>query len=161
MNFNFGFSYVGLFFIMMLIIPNIIWSKNIPIDYEKYAVKENKILLLFEKIGQILVTCFALIFSDFNIQHFNYWTILLLISFLIMLLYEFYWIRYFNSNRTMKDFYSSVLGIPLAGATLPVLAFLLLAIYGRNILMFIAIIIFGIGHICIHFGHFKDIKKLN
>ncbi len=160
MNFNFGFSYVGLFFIMMLIIPNIMWSKNIPKDYEKYAVNENKVLQLFEKIGQILVTCFALIFKDFNIYHFSYWTIILLISFLIMLLYEFYWIKYFNSNKTMKDFYNSVLGIPLAGATLPVFAFLLLAIYGKNLLMVIAVIILGIGHIGIHLGHFKEINDI-
>lgn len=160
MNFNFGFSYVGLLFIMMLIIPNIMWSKNIPKDYEKYAVNENKGLLLFEKIGQILVTYFALIFKDFNIQHFSNWTIILLVSFLIMLLYEFYWIKYFKSNKTMKDFYNSVLGIPLAGATLPVLAFLLLAIYGKNILMVIAVIILGIGHIGIHLGHFKEIKEI-
>lgn len=38
---NFGFSYIGLIFLAMLIIPNIIWTKNQPTDYEKYAVNEN------------------------------------------------------------------------------------------------------------------------
>ena len=33
-----------------------------------------------------------------------------------MILYEVYWIRYFRSNRTMEDMYSSLLGIPVAGA---------------------------------------------
>ena len=47
-----------------------------------------------------------------------------------MVLYEIYWIRYFRSAKTMKDLYSSILGIPVAGATLPVLAFMLLAVYG-------------------------------
>ena len=31
--------------------------------------------------------------------------------------------------------YSSILGIPVAGATLPVLAFLLLGVYGKNIFL--------------------------
>ena len=36
----------------MLIIPNIIWSKNKPKDYYKYLKNENKVLLLFERIGE-------------------------------------------------------------------------------------------------------------
>jgi hypothetical protein len=75
-----------------------------------------------------------------------------------MLLYEIFWIRYFRSPRTMKDFYSGILGIPVAGATLPVLAFLLLALYGRNILLGAAVVILGIGHIGIHLMHRKEIE---
>lgn len=50
----------------------------------------------------------------------------------LMVLYEFWWIGYFRSEKAMRDFYSSLLGIPVVGATLPVLAFLMLGIYGRN-----------------------------
>ena len=74
----------------------------------------------------------------------------------MMVLYEVYWIRYFKSEKTMKDFYSSILGIPVAGATLPVLAFMLLAIYGRNAILGVAVIILGIGHIGIHLMHKKE-----
>ena len=155
---NFGFSYVGLIYLLMLYIPNIIWSKNLPKDYNKYVKNENKALLCFEKIGEVLVTFFAVIFTDFNINKISYWSIILLISFLMMVLYEIYWVRYFKSNKTMKDMYSSILGIPVAGATLPVLAFLLLGIYGKNIFLIIAIIILGIGHIGIHLNHKKEIK---
>ena len=56
----------------------------------------------------------------------------------------------------MKDFYSSILGIPVAGATLPVMAFALLAVYGKNIILGIAVIILGIGHIGIHLMHKKE-----
>lgn len=75
-----------------------------------------------------------------------------------MILYEVFWIRYFRSEKTMKDFYSSILGIPVAGATLPVLAFLLLAIYGKNIILGIAVVILGIGHIGIHLMHRREIE---
>ena len=42
---HFGFSYVGLVYLVMLMLPNIIWTKNQPKDYEKYAPNENKVLL--------------------------------------------------------------------------------------------------------------------
>ena len=38
---HFGFSYVGLIYLIMLMVPNIIWTKNKPKDYEKYVVNEN------------------------------------------------------------------------------------------------------------------------
>lgn len=58
----------------------------------------------------------------------------------------------------MKDFYSGILGIPVAGATLPVLSFMLLAIYGKNILLGAAVVILGIGHIGIHLMHRVEIE---
>lgn len=65
---HFGFSYIGLIFLLMLFIPNIIWTKCKPRDYEKYVINENKILLLFERTGEVLVCVISLIFSDFNLR---------------------------------------------------------------------------------------------
>ncbi len=98
MNIHFGFSYIGLIFLTMLMLPNILWSKNKPKDYEKYVKNENKVLLIFERIGEVLVTCLSLIFNDFNINQISIWSIILLIAFILMILYEVYWIRYFKSN---------------------------------------------------------------
>lgn len=154
---HFGFSYMGLIFLAMLTIPNLIWTKNMPKDYEKFASNENKLLQIFERIGEAAVTCCALIFSDFNIGEISFWSVWLGAACLLMILYEIYWIRYFRSEKTMADFYSSLLGVPVAGATLPVTAFLLLGIYGKNIFMLISVIILGIGHIGIHLNHRKEI----
>ena len=107
----------------------------------------------------MLVSCLVLIFSDFNLKPWSLWNWWLIAAFLVMVLYEVYWVRYFRSEKTMKDFYSSILGIPVAGATLPVLAFMLLAIYGRNAILGVAVIILGIGHIGIHLMH-KNEKEL-
>ena len=156
---NFGFSYVGLIYLVMLMLPNIIWTKNQPKDYEKYVGNENKVLLMFERVGEVLVSCAALVFSDFNIKPWSSWSWWLVVSFALMVLYEIFWIRYFRSEKTMEDFYSSILGIPVAGATLPVLAFLLLAVYGKNIVLGAAVIILGIGHIGIHLMHRREIGK--
>ena len=154
---NFGFSYIGLIFMAMLIIQNIIYTKNQPADREKYAAEENKVLQIFERIGEALVTCCALIFSDFNIGRISPWSLWLLGACLLMILYEIYWVRYFKSEKTTADFYRNLLGIPVAGASLPAVAFLLLGVYGRNIFMIISAVIFGIGHIGIHWQHRKEI----
>lgn len=127
-------------------------------NLKNYVKNENKVLLLLEWLGEMLVTCLSLIFSDFNINKISNWSSILLIAFIIMILYEIYWIRYFKSNKTMKDMYSSLLGIPVAGATLPVVAFLLLGIYGRNIFLIISTIVLGIGHIGIHLNHKKELE---
>ena len=75
---------------------------------------------------------------------------------LAMALYEVHWIRYFRSQRTMRDFYRSLLGIPVAGAVLPVLAFMLLAVYGKNPFLFGAAFLLGVGHIRIHLEHSRE-----
>lgn len=152
---HWGFSYIGLLFLLMLIIPNLIWTKHKPRDYN--SSEENKFLLAFEKAGQCLVTCSALIFSDFNIHGWSFWNLWLIAAFVLMLLYELWWIRYFKSEKTLKDFYSSLCGVPVAGATLPVAAFLLLGIYGKVIWLIASVIILGIGHIGIHLQHRRKI----
>ncbi|MBQ2935714.1 MAG: alpha/beta hydrolase [Lachnospiraceae bacterium] len=155
--FRFGFSYVGLIYLLMLFIPNIIWTKNQPADYEQYVKKENRILQLLEKIGEVSVCCVVLIFRDFNIRPLSLWSLWLVASFVLMLFYEYYWICYFKSKKRMCDFYRSVCGVPVAGATLPVCAFFLLGIYGCNAFLMVATIILGIGHIGIHYQHYREI----
>ncbi|MFL0247101.1 hypothetical protein [Candidatus Clostridium stratigraminis] len=151
-----GFSYVGFIYLLMLWIPNTFWSKRRPVDYD--TSKENKILLFFERAGQVCCTLSILIFSDFNIRAFSPWSLWLVLSFLLMLLYEFYWIRYFINEPTEENFYRSFCGIPVPGASLPVMAFLLLGIYGKVIWLIMSAILIGIGHIGIHLQHLKAIR---
>lgn len=153
---HFGFSYVGCIYLLMLFIPNIIWTKNQPLGYSDIVLNENKVLLAMERVGQVLVTCAAVIFSDYNLKPFSGWSVWLIVSFLLMIIYEINWIHYFNSKRTLKDYYGSFLGIPVPGASLPVVAFLLLGIYGKVIWLVISITILGIGHIGIHLQHLKE-----
>lgn len=157
-NYEFRFFVYWPVFLLMLIIPNIIWSKFQPENYQHYVKNENKLLKILERTGESLVTVIVLIFADFNIDTLSLWTLWLAAAFLFMILYEIYWVRYFCSKRTMKDFYCSLLGIPMAGATLPIAAFLL-AVYGKNIYLLIAVIILGIGHIGIHLNHRKEVQN--
>ncbi|ALC88913.1 hypothetical protein AM500_03185 [Bacillus sp. FJAT-18017] len=153
-----GFSYVGLTYLLMLFIPNIIWSKNPPLDYDPSL--ENKVLLLLERIGQISCSCSILIFTDYNLSSFSPWSIWLIISFSLMVLYEFCWIRYFRNENTLWNFYRSFYGFPVPLASLPVLAFLLLGIYGKVLWLIVSAIVIGIGHIGIHIQHYKALKPV-
>lgn len=155
---RFGFSWVGLVYLAMLMTPNLMWTKNRPKDYDRYAANENRLLLALERIGEVLVSAAALVFSDFNPRGWTPWCLWLVASFALMLLYEIFWIRYFRSEKTMADFYSGLLGIPVAGATLPVAAFFLLGVYGRNIFMIASTIVLGIGHIGIHLAHAREAR---
>ena len=154
---HFGFSYIGVIWLIMLFVPNGFWAKNKPTDYDKYVGNENKILLMFERAGEVLCSMLCLIFSDFNIRFTSIWSLWLLASFILMVLYELYWIRYFKSGKTMADMYSSYAGFPVAGASLPCVAFLFLGIYGTNIFMIIAALILSVGHIGIHLMHRKEV----
>ncbi len=152
-----GFSYVGLIMLLMLFIPNFIWTKNQPKDYDKYAAKENKILLAFERAGQFIVTPCALLFSSFNPHGWNFWCAVLILAILNLVVYDIAWVRYFKSEKTMEDFYRGFLGMPLALATYPVIAFYLLGVFGGNIIMILGSVILGIGHIGIHAQHARQV----
>lgn len=152
---HFGFSYIGLIFLLLLFVPNIIWTRKKPKGYT--SENENKVFLFLERTGEILTTICTLIFDDFNLHNWSNWTWWLIAAFVLMVMYELWWMRYFLNEQKLSDFYSSFLGIPLAGATLPVISFFLLGIYGKVIWLIIAGIILGVGHIGIHLQHSKEL----
>lgn len=154
---HFGFSYVGLVFLLLLYVPNLLWTRHKPRDYDRYARNENRFLLICERIGEVSVSCLVLCFRDFNPHGLSPRLLWLLGALVLMLLYEAFWIRYFRSSRTMRDFYGNFLGIPVPGASLPVAAVLLIAVYGGNPFLLAAGVILGIGHIGIHLQHRKEV----
>ena len=156
---SFGFSFIGLIFLVMLFVPNIIWTRNKPLDYDKYVLQENKVLLTLERIGEATVSFLMLINDDMKLLKDDPSYIWLILTFVVMILYEIFWISYFHSEKKMQDFYSSILGIPVAGASLPVIGVLLMAVFRKSIVLFIAGIILGIGHIGIHLEHRSQINK--
>ena len=152
-----GFSWMGLVFLSLLFLPNLLWTKAQPQGYSPQG--ESKVLRLFERTGETACSGCALLFQDFNPQGWSLWSLWLAGSLLLMLLYELWWIRYFHSERRLEDFYSSLMGIPVAGATLPVAAFLLLGVYGKVVWMVLAALALGVGHIGIHLRHRRDLKN--
>lgn len=150
-----GFSYIGFIFLCCLIIPNVCWAYRKP--EIPLRVKENGILLAFEKAGQAAVTALLLCCADLNIHGASVWPLWVAIA--LTLLYLLFWARYFTGKQTSAKLYGPFLGIPLPGATLPVAAAFLLSVYGKVIALGIAVIVLGIGHIGIHIQHLRALKS--
>lgn len=150
-------SLVGMVFLLMLFIPNIIWSKNLPDGYEESAKHENKLLLTLERAGEGLVSTLVLI--DRRTDRFSLSPRIgyLVLALVLMILYELYWRKYFLSAHKLSDMYSDYCGFPLAGASLPVFAVFLIGIYACNVFIIVSAVILGIGHIGIHLMHKKEI----
>ena len=142
----------------MLFVPNILWARHMPKDYKQQAKNENRILVMLERIGEVTVTVLVLLFNDCSVR-FCWRALLLLVALVCMIMYEIYWVNYFKGTKTMYDFYKSICGIPLPGAVLPVVSVLLIAAYSKNVFLFIAGVVLGIGHIGIHFQHWKEVGK--
>ena len=163
-HYSFGFGYVGIIFLLMLFIPNIIWTKHQPTGYDEYVKNENKVLGILEKIGEAGATVLLPFFTDFNFRsgprgtgfYVSFLDLYIILAFCLMIFYEIYWGRYFKSEQTMKDFYRGIAGIPLAGATIPVISLLLIGIGARNIALILVSLVLGIGHIGIHYMHYKE-----
>lgn len=147
---------MGLTFLVMLFAPNLLWTRHKPRDYDRYAAGENRLLLALERVGETAVTVLVLIFRDYDPVRIDRRLCWLGAALGLMILYECFWVGYFRSEKTMKDFYRSMPGIPVPGASLPVAAALLIAVYGKNPFLFGAGILLGIGHIGIHLIHKKE-----
>ena len=154
LSFRVGFSWVGVVFLVMLFVPNLAWAKHKPQGYGQDGQAESRLLLALERLGQATVTCLVLITADLDCP--GGW---LAAALGLMLLYEGFWLRYFKSEKTMQDFYSSFLGIPVAGASLPVAAVLLFGIHAKSPLLFAAGAVLGVGHIGIHLQHRQRLKR--
>ena len=165
--YDLGFCITGFVFLLMLFVPNIIWArKEKPAGYAESAERENRVLLTCERIGEILMSVSLIVFTALDPKvmilsgfYFEWKIILWITAFVLMVLYEGYWIKYFRGPKTMKDFYMSFAGFPVAGATLPVMACLLLGIYAGNAIVIGASVLLGIGHIGIHLMHRKELAK--
>ena len=154
---QFGFSIVGVVFLAMLFVPNIIWGRNQPPGYAEISKNENRILLALERIGEVAATCTAVIFVC--PQGFSFpWLLWLIAAFALMILYEIAWMRYFNGGGELADMYRPLGPIPIPLASLPVAAIFLLGVWYQSPLTLIAAIVLGIGHIGIHLGHVRELS---
>lgn len=145
-----GFSYMGAIYLILLWIPNLIYLKARPADD---SAPEPRWLHGIEMVGQAACTTCALLFSDYDPVAWSPWSLWLVGSWMLMLLYELCWARYFVGPHTRARMYRSLGFIPVPLATLPVAAFFLLGVYGRVIWLMFAALVLAVGHIGIHLIH--------
>lgn len=146
---SFGFSWVGLAFLLALFVPNIVWAAFAkPTDYNPDA--EDRTLRVFERVGQIATTTLAVVTTGADPGSWTAWSWWLVAAVALLVAYEITWIRYFTSTRTAIDFTRNLLGIRVPLASLPVAAFLLLGVYERSFWLILAVAVLAVGHIGLH-----------
>ena len=152
-----GFSFVGLFCLLLLFVPNILWMRA-----QKEPPKQNPepvLLTWLERIGQIGIVVCALIFRDYDRILWSPRLLLLAAAVLLLVCYDLWWVRYFRGERGKADLYRSFLGIPLAGAVFPTAGFFLLGAFGGVVWLMLASAIFGAGHIPISYINRKNLNN--
>jgi hypothetical protein len=152
---DFRFSPLGTAYLAMLFVPNLLWAGRRSRRANPGEPKENALLLTLERVGQAGTTIAALVLPA-NQTPGPVRLTCLAVSLLAMALYELSWLRYFGGAETTVNLYRSLGPIPMPLATLPVLGFILLALYEVHPYLLAGVLILGVGHIGVHGQHARQ-----
>lgn len=137
------FNVFGLIFIVLIMIPNIIYAIKCKDGYDNKW--NNKVVMILEQIGRYG----CIIFMIINIPNtwFGWWSdeafaLYLIINTILVLTYLIIWIICFNKNNLFKALSLSII---------PSLTFIFSGIMSRSILLIISSIIFAPTHIMISY----------
>lgn len=136
-------NYWGLFFVIVILIPNIVFAATCEDGFENHF--QNKFVELFEQIGRF--GCFFSMFISIPFMCKGYWfdhgeTVYLILGVLLVALYCFGWIIFWRENSIRKSLYLSVI---------PSALFVESGIISGNIMLVIFAIIFAPCHIRISY----------
>ena len=142
------FNIFGLVFIVVIMIPNIVFAIKCKEAFEnKWS---NKVVELLEQIGRI--GCFG--FMIFNVPGtwFGWWSdeafaIYLIVDSLLIVLYCIIWVICWKKNNVFRA---------LALSIIPAVVFMFSAVMSRSILLIIASMLFAPTHIMISYKNVKD-----
>ena len=141
------FNVFGLVFIVVIMIPNIVFAVRCKDDFENKW--NNKVIELIEQIGRF--GCIG--FMIFNVPGtwFGWWSneafaIYLIIDFLLISLYCALWFIFWKKNNVFRA---------LALSIIPSVIFLFSGVMSRSILLIIATILFAPTHILISYKNAK------
>ena len=142
------FNIFGLVFIVVIMIPNIVFAIKCKEAFEnKWS---NKVVELLEQIGRY--GCFG--FMIFNVPGtwFGWWSdeafaIYLIVDSLLIVLYCIIWVICWKKNNVFRA---------LALSIIPAVVFMFSAVMSRSILLIIASILFAPTHIMISYKNVKD-----
>ena len=154
---SFALSPLGAAYLAMLFIPNAFWARRRNRDADPAAPNENSLLVALERVGQVTTTM-AVLFAPASDSPGTARVACLGASFLAMFLYELSWLRYFQTDGSVANLYRSLGPVPLPLALLPVLGFLLLALYEVHVVLLGAVVVLGVGHIGIHGQHASRLR---
>ena len=146
------FNPFGLSFIVLIMIPNIVFALKCKEGFENpWKSKIAKILEIFEQIGRY--ACFAMMIFNIPGTYFGFcsdsaFAIYLIVNFILIFDYCLIWILCFRKNNLFKTITLSVI---------PSVIFLFSGFLSRNLLLIIFAVIFAPSHIGLSVGN--QIKK--
>lgn len=157
--YRFGFSVSGLVYLIMFLIPKLLWEKKRRSGGQA-AYDGNKVLTVLAQSGQVALIASMLVFKSTDPYvkvlpegiYFDWKMVLWAAAFVLMILYEIYGLICVNSRKKKRDLYSYFAGYPAAGITLPVTAAVLIGLYSMNLIIIAAAVMLGAGCIGIHAG---------
>ena len=134
----------GLIIMMVIMIPNIIFSMKEKSFESKY---NNKLVEIIEQIGRF--GSMGLMIFNISLLEFGYWfnngkIIYMILISILSILYCFVWFLYFIEATMEKA---------MLLAIIPTVIFLLSGIIQGKVLLIITAILFGIGHIIITYNN--------
>ena len=150
------FNPFGLFFIILIMIPNIVFAIKCKEGFENpWKSKIAKILEIFEQIGRY--GCFAMMIFNIPGTYFGFcsdsaFAIYLIVNFILIFSYCLIWIICFRKNNLFKT---------IALSVIPSVIFLFSGFLSRNLLLIIFAVIFAPSHIGLSVGNEKKSQKSN
>lgn len=128
----------GLVFVVLLLIPNIIYAIK---DKNKQNKCTNKFMNIIEQIGRY--GCMFLMIFNIGIAEFGFGSVYAFLIYLfgntlLIILYWLIWILYFKKHTCLKQ---------MSLAVIPTCLFLLSGITMQHYLLILFGVIFGMGHI--------------
>ena len=141
------FNIFGLVFIIIIMIPNIIFAIKCKDDFKNNF--NNKFIEIMEQIGRF--GCMTFMIINIPKTWLGWWSdeiflMYLIINIILVILYCLIWIMYFKKK--------SVFGVLLL-SIIPSIIFLFSGIMSRSILLGMSAIIFGPCHIIISYNNAK------
>ncbi len=136
------FNPFGLFFIILIMIPNIVFALKCKEAFENpWKSKIAKIPEIFEQIGRY--GCFAMMIFNIPGTYFGFFSdfafaIYLIVNFILIFSYCLIWIICFRKNTLFRT---------IALSVIPSLVFLFSGFLSRNLLLIIFAVIFAPSHI--------------
>ena len=146
------FNPFGLSFIILIMIPNIVFALKCKEGFENpWKSKIAKILEIFEQIGRY--GCFAMMIFNIPGTYFGFcsdfaFAIYLIVNFILIFSYCLIWIICFRKNTLFRT---------IALSVIPSVIFLFSGFLSRNLLLIIFAVIFAPSHIGLSVGN--QIKK--
>lgn len=143
MTMNKYLNYWGLIFIVVILIPNIVFAITCKDGFENRY--KNKLVGYLEQIGRF--GCFISMFLIIPFMNKGYWfrqgkTVYLILGVIHVILYCLGWIAFWKENSIRKSLYLSII---------PSLLFIESGIISGNILLLIFAVIFAPCHILISY----------